>query len=151
MRPLGGEPAAAEPSSALWWTTARGAPAGYPCDSTTRLWTGCWGCGPDVWMCPIRGPTGCRGKRALLDEAALSLFVLGERRLTFTSRVARAGIAPASSVAGYGEKSVPWANALREDLLGNSGILRGDPGQGYFFSAPDRAGVPGRRDPGAAG
>ena len=32
-----------------------------------------------------------------------------------------------------GKRPAPWANTLREDLLGNSGILRGEGGQGYFF------------------
>lgn len=72
-------------------------------------------------------------KLALLQHAALQLFARGERQLTFSGQQLGQALKDALQEEGYGAVSGPWANALREDLLRNSGLLRGDEEHGFFF------------------
>ena len=72
-------------------------------------------------------------KRVILERIALNLFTKETRTLTFTSRELGQELRRVLAEKGYGSASAPWANALRADLTHNSGILRGDGEQGYFF------------------
>lgn len=72
-------------------------------------------------------------KLALIQHAALQLFAQGERQLTFSGQQLSQALKDALAEEGYGSVSGPWANALREDLLHNSGLLRGDGEHGFFF------------------
>ena len=72
-------------------------------------------------------------KLALIQHAALQLFAHGERQLTFSGQQLTQALKDALTEEGYGSVSGPWANALREDLLHNSGLLRGDGERGFFF------------------
>ncbi len=72
-------------------------------------------------------------KLALLQHTALQLFAQGERQLTFSGQQLSQALKDALTEEGYGSVSGPWANALREDLLHNSGLLRGDGERGFFF------------------
>ena len=72
-------------------------------------------------------------KMALLGWTALHLFTRGEQHLTFTSQELGQTLKQALSEEGYGNAPAPWANALRTDLIQNSGLLRGSPEHGFFF------------------
>jgi HEAT repeat protein len=74
------------------------------------------------------------GKRAILEGVAWALFSHTEERvLTFNGRQLNRALNEALTAARYGNATAPWADALREDLLHNSGLLRGDAYGGYFF------------------
>ena len=73
------------------------------------------------------------GKLTILQRTAFYLFVAGNRKLTFTGQEVGQVLKQALREEGYGEAPALWANALRTDLLHNSGILRGDAEQGFFF------------------
>jgi hypothetical protein len=73
------------------------------------------------------------GKQAILERVALTLFAKSAHQLTFPGEELSTEVKKALRAEGYGEAPAPWANALRKDLLQNSGILRGGPEQGYFF------------------
>jgi len=72
-------------------------------------------------------------KLAILQRAALRLFSQSDRQLTFSGQALGQTLKEALSEEGYGDASAPWANALQADLLRNSGLLRGDAVQGFFF------------------
>jgi len=72
-------------------------------------------------------------KPVILERMALNLFAAGDRRLTVTEEELGHQLKRALRDARYGEAPAPWANALRVDLVTNSGILRGTPAQGFFF------------------
>lgn len=72
-------------------------------------------------------------KAAVLGRVALQLFMAGGRRLTFTDQELTEAFKQALSEEGYGEAPAAWANALRKDVEQNSGIMQGNPRQGFFF------------------
>jgi HEAT repeat protein len=72
-------------------------------------------------------------KLMILQRTALNLFAHGDRRLTFTGQDLAQALKQALSAEGYGDTPAPWANALRTDLMHNSGILRGSAEHGSFF------------------
>jgi len=72
-------------------------------------------------------------KLAILQRTALQLFAQSDRQLTFSGRTLGQALKDALREEGYGDVSGPWANALLEDLLHNSGLLRGDAELGFFF------------------
>jgi HEAT repeat protein len=73
-------------------------------------------------------------KLSIVQRAALYLFLQEEHRLTFTGEELRHAFRRALIAEGYAEEAVaPWANALRTDFIHNSGILRGNLEQGFFF------------------
>ncbi len=72
-------------------------------------------------------------KLAILQRAALQLFTHDERQLTFSGRTLGQALKDALYEEGYSDAAGPWANALLEDLLHNSGLLRGDAERGFFF------------------
>jgi HEAT repeat protein len=76
---------------------------------------------------------GREEKLAILQQAALALFMRDERRLTFTAPALGAALKQALTEEGYGAMPAPWANALRADVTRNSGVLRGSDEQGFFF------------------
>jgi hypothetical protein len=78
-------------------------------------------------------PPAAHEKLALLQHTALQLFVQGERQLTFSGQTLSQALKAALREEGYGSVSGPWANTLLEDLLHNSGLLRGDGDRGFFF------------------
>jgi HEAT repeat protein len=57
----------------------------------------------------------------------------GDRRLTFTDQELTEAFKQALREEGYGEAPAAWANALRKDVERNSGIVQGNPRQGFFF------------------
>jgi HEAT repeat protein len=75
-------------------------------------------------------------KIRILQRTALSLFTQSDHRLTFTGQELGQALKQALGEEGYGEASAPWANALRTDLAGNSGLLRGSAEHGFFFLHP---------------
>jgi HEAT repeat protein len=76
-------------------------------------------------------------KRVLIERAALELFAGNDRRsLTFTGVELGRALRVALKEQGYGDATAPWANALRDDLTQNSGLLRADAAQNYFFIHP---------------
>lgn len=73
-------------------------------------------------------------KFSIAQRAALYVFLQEEHRLTFTGEELRHAFRRALSAEGYAEEAVaPWANAFRTDFIHNSGILRGNVEQGFFF------------------
>jgi HEAT repeat protein len=73
-------------------------------------------------------------KRVILERVALELFAQNNQRsLTFTGIELSRALKVTLGEQGYGDASAPWANALRNDLTSNSGLLRRDLEKGYFF------------------
>ena len=72
-------------------------------------------------------------KLAIVQRVALQLFAHEDQQLTFSGRIVGQALKDALRAEGYGDVSGPWANALLEDLLHNSGLLRGDAQLGFFF------------------
>lgn len=73
-------------------------------------------------------------KLFVAQRAALYLFLQEEPQLTFTGEELRHAFRRALIAEGYAEGAVaPWANAFRTDFVHNSGILRGNAEQGFFF------------------
>jgi HEAT repeat protein len=82
---------------------------------------------------PLGGEPALDDKRAVLELTALDLFGKGERQLTVSERELGRALRKSLQALGYGNAVAPWANALRIDFTQNSGILRGNARQGYFF------------------
>jgi HEAT repeat protein len=72
-------------------------------------------------------------KLAILEHTALHLFARRQQRLAFSGQELGQALRQALETEGYGEASAPWANALRVDLSLNSGVIRGNDAQGFFF------------------
>jgi HEAT repeat protein len=72
-------------------------------------------------------------KRVILEWAALSLFAGSAEKLTFSGEQLGKCLQEALGTLGYGQATAPWANALRKDLVSNSGLLRADKDEQYFF------------------
>ncbi|MGE0679718.1 MAG: NACHT domain-containing NTPase [Candidatus Binatia bacterium] len=86
----------------------------------------------------VRYPAEAPGeseKLAVLQRAALSLFIT-DRRFLFTEQELHEALKHGFHEAGYGSAPTPWANALRSDLLQNSGILHESRGQHVSFFHP---------------
>jgi HEAT repeat protein len=83
---------------------------------------------------PAEAP-GVSEKLAVLQRAALSLFIT-DRRFVFTDQELHEALKHGFHEAGYGDAPTPWANALRSDLLQNSGILHESRGQQVGFFHP---------------
>ncbi|HXG21627.1 MAG TPA: HEAT repeat domain-containing protein [Methylomirabilota bacterium] len=83
---------------------------------------------------PYPGPPPApHEKLAILQRVALQLFAQNDRQLSFSGRLLGQALKQALHEEGYGAAAAPWANALLEDLLQNSGLLRGNTEQGFFF------------------
>jgi HEAT repeat protein len=78
-------------------------------------------------------PPASHEKLAILQRAALQLFAQKDRQLTFSGSQLGQALKQALREEKYGDDAAPWANALLTDLLQNSGLLRGDAEQGFFF------------------
>ncbi len=78
-------------------------------------------------------PPAPHEKLAILQRAALQLFAQKERQLTFSGNQIGQALKQALIEETYGDDVAPWANALLTDLLQNSGLLRGNAAQGFFF------------------
>ena len=78
-------------------------------------------------------PPGVTEKRAVLEITALHLFAQSGPAVMFDEKTLGEGLRRGLEFAAYGVSSAPWSNALREDLVHNSGLLRGDAEQGYSF------------------
>ena len=69
-------------------------------------------------------PPPARDKKRILAHAALRL--LGQNHFTFTSDELLTALGHGLEKTGYGSAPArPWAVALKNDLINNSGLLRG--------------------------
>jgi hypothetical protein len=73
-------------------------------------------------------------KLAILRQTAFLLFTKDGQRLTISAEELRQAFITALERERYGYNAPAlWASALRKDFAHNSGILRGDTEQGFFF------------------
>ncbi|MEN8131925.1 MAG: HEAT repeat domain-containing protein, partial [Pseudomonadota bacterium] len=68
-------------------------------------------------------------KRVIVEQIALSLFAKGKNTLTFTSGELAEALERSIEV----KYPASLADPIREDLIQNSGLLRGTPEHGFFF------------------
>lgn len=74
-------------------------------------------------------------KRAVLEQIALHEAITDNFSMSFSEAELDQGIGRTLRP-GYGDKFAQWGNALRVDLVQNSGILRSDRQRQYFFLHP---------------
>ncbi|MBN2447762.1 MAG: hypothetical protein JXO22_13600 [Phycisphaerae bacterium] len=85
---------------------------------------------------PFDGDMDLAAKRTILERIALALLLPNDRSRVFTEYDLSEQLNLAVQAARYGNATAPWATALREDLLQNSGLLRGHCERGFFFVHP---------------
>ena len=76
---------------------------------------------------------GTVDKRLVLERLALKMLLSGQRPIMFTEEQLGLELNQALRAAQYGNATGAWANAVRDDLLHNSALLRGNENDGYFF------------------
>ena len=93
----------------------------------------CYKSHPRVQVAYPSAPPDVEEKRVILERAALVLFAGQREKLTFSGKHLKECLRQSLADLGYGQATAPWANALRDDLVANSGLLRADDKEEYFF------------------